>query len=247
VSFVTQNTTVNNGDHLTFIPTPASPINDTNLVFNTGSVWAGTTANVNTAGDGSFVAYVAQSTVHLIVDINGYYQDMDTLDTNTALDIIGAMIGELFQVTNTGTGQAIRASNFIAGGTAFQADASNTASTAIRVSSGKFAVSGVASGSTTTSGSFVFTHTVTAASINASCPARSNIDHPMLNGVPNARLIVTPYNEFGTGLTTTATPQGMLAAEYVGAENVCAANQFRLFFDANAVVGTRYTVMVISP
>jgi hypothetical protein len=248
VSFVTQNTTVNNGGYITFIPTVGSPVAGTNLVFNPGAEWGGTTANVSTANNGGFVAFVAQSNVHLIVDINGYYQDINELDSDTQTDITGASTGDIFAVTNTSSGGALVGANSTAGGTAIRAVGANgttstNGSTALRISGGKLAVTGVSSGSSVSSGATVFTHTVSAASIDPTCPARSNIDHVMLNGVPNARIIAIGYLETGVG---TSGPS-VVAGEYVGAGNSCAANQHRLHFSANAVVGSKYTVMVISP
>jgi hypothetical protein len=195
ISFVTQNTTVNNGGYLTFIPTPASPVAGTNLVFNTGAEWAGTTANVRTAGNGSFVAYVAQSTVQLIVDINGYYQDANNIDTNTELDWIGSTTGDLFEINNTGTGSAL------------SVNATTSGAKAITVYSGAFRVSGAGVGSS----QFVFQFNVnTAGTASAgtgtgcfSGPSDTIhvITHPLLNGDPGAIVFITPKlnNNSGDG------------------------------------------------
>lgn len=224
------NYTPNNGGYLAFMPTITTPVTGVALPYTVGLQWLGSPAIIPSLGSSNFAMYTENSKVDVIIDINGYYQDLNSVDTDTELDIIGNSSGDLFQVSNTGTGAAIAAS--ASGGTG------------IRLKGGKFGVNGVTSGSSATSGSAVFTHTVTAASIVSVCTKYSNIEHPMLNNQPNARILVLPFRNINQ---TADAPQPILFADYVGSGNSCAANQWRLGFANTAAVGDKYTIMVISP
>jgi hypothetical protein len=214
-----------------------------NQVGFTAAQWFWTAANVKTTNGGNFDAQILDITAELIIDVNGYYQDTDNLDSLTEMDInYSDTLGDALQVSAnaaTGSATAIRADSSSATGTAIEANGF-AGGTALRLGGGKFAVSGVTGGS-----SAVFTHTVTAGSIVGACVSRSNISHPMLNATPNARLIVTGYDVFPSPV---AGPS-VVSAEYVPASagNACTSDQWRLFFSGNAVVGSRYTVMIISP
>jgi hypothetical protein len=245
VSFVTQNTTVNNGGYITFIPTVGSPVAGTNLVFNPGVEWGGTTANVNAAGNGSFVAYVAQSNVHLIVDINGYYQDLNFVDTNTELDISGATTGDLLQITNTAAGSALSLGNGTTGGRA------------LTVTSGAVRVSGAGVGSN----QFVFQFNVNtagtaSAGTGTGCFSGSSdihvITHPLLNGDPGAIVFITPkYNNLGGDGIPTAT--GSYVALYLGNTASCGGGTGAVKWAIWDRSGTnipntaKFNIMVIKP
>jgi hypothetical protein len=86
---------------------------------------------------------------------------------------------------------------------------------------------------------------VTAASIVSPCTGRSNLSHPMLNGNPNAVILVQPFNP-----DTSANPLAPAVAELVpAAGNACTAqNNWRIFFPTgNAVVGNKYIIFIVSP
>jgi len=232
-SFATFNYTVNNGGYIQ-LNAPGSPLTGTNDIFNPGAQWSGSTANIPTNTAGSFQAIVAQSTIDLIVDINGYFQDTNTLDSTTQMDInySGVALGEALGVSIQG---GIDATAINASG--------GTAGTALRIGSGKLAISGA---STVNGSNTAFIHQVSAGSISAGCPLRSNISHPMLNGNPNALLFVTPLRNFGD-LGGGSDPSSFEAVEYVGAGNTCSANQWRLKFSTNAKAGDQYQILIISP
>lgn len=108
ISFTVQNLTVNNGGYIAFLPQGAA-VSGTNSVFNPGAEWTATTANISLPNDsGNFAIYVALSQVHVVVDVNGYYQDLALVDVGSQeLEITGNATGEVLQVTNSGGGAAL--------------------------------------------------------------------------------------------------------------------------------------------
>lgn len=232
LSFAYFNSTVNNGGSLSFTA-PGAAATGFNIVFSPGQQWGSTTAAVVTGGvGGDFDVVSSGSTIDLIVDVNGYYQSLDNLDVGTQqLDIVGTTTGDLFEVSNSGaSGSAVTAGSYGTGGKA------------INIRGGRFNVSGAnAIGGT----SAVYIHEVTAGSINGTCPARTNLSHPMLNGNPNAVVMVTPLSSGGTSFTP---PVALLAVELVAAAgNVCTTqNNWRLSLTGSAVVGHRYQIMIIT-
>jgi hypothetical protein len=212
ISFHVRNATVNNGGFIAFLQQGA-PIAGVNAVFNPGAIWTATTANISLPDDsGNFEIYIAQSSVDVIVDVNGYYQDLDNVDIGTQeLDIVGnvaAPDGDAFEVSNLGAGGALAASNF-GGGSAF------------RINSGSFAVSGAGIGSGTTAFILEVNTTPFGAGGNlcGGQPSFVVIDHPMLNGDPNALVLVTPRERTPTSLGTLAPngSPGPIAAVYLAA------------------------------
>ena len=253
ISFATQNTTPNAGGFLSFIRTPASPVVANNIVFNTGAEWASSSTAATTASDSSFVAYVAQSTVHLIIDVNGYYQDLDFVDTNTELDFFGTTPGDLFQVTNNGMGRAIRATAF-GGGTAIQAESN---ATALLISSGNVRAAGAGVGTNT----FAFTFNVNTAGTAsagtgtgcfAGLSAIHVITHPMLNADPGAIVYITPKfdNTASDGVHDGA---AMYRALYLSNTSSCGGGTGQAKWAINDVNGTsmannlKFNVLVIKP
>ncbi len=229
LAFAVFNSTPNNGGSLSFTA-PAAAATGFNIVHSIGLQWNSTSAAVVTGGTGGdFDVVSSGSTVDLIVDVNGYFQDMDEVDTGTQeLDISSTTAGDAFQVNNSS-----------ASGSALAASASGTA---LRIYSGKLSVSGANNvGGTGT----VYVHEVTAGSLVGVCAGtRSNLDHPMLNGNPNAVILVTPINQ-----TVGANPTANVTAELVStAGNVCTTqNNWRLFFNGGTpTVGNRYVIMIIN-
>ena len=231
LSFAVFNSTPNNGGSLSFTA-PGAPATGFNIVHSIGLQWNSTSAAVVTGGTGGdFDVVSSGSTVDLIVDVNGYYQELGDLDVGTQqLDITGTTTGDLFELSNSG-----------ASGSTLSTSATGTNGRALQIYAGRFSVGGanIVGGSGT-----VYVHEVTAASINATCPARTNLNHPMLNGNPNAVILVTPLNN-----TVGPNPNANVTAENVTvAGNACTAlNNWRLFFNSgNATVGNRYAIMIIN-
>ena len=86
------------------------PVTGINAVLSPNLEWIGTTANVPILnGTGNFSLFVAASQVHVAIDVNGYYQDLDALDVGAQqLDITGAVAsGHVLGVTNTAAGSAL--------------------------------------------------------------------------------------------------------------------------------------------
>ena len=246
LSFATQNTTVNNGGYLTFIPTPASPVAGSNMVFNPGEQWASTTANVGTAGNASFVAFVANSTVHLIIDINGYYQTLGNLDSNDQLDIFGATAGDLFELNNTS-----------ASGTALGVNAGATGGKAITVYSGAVRVAGAGVGSN----QFVFQFNVdtagtASAGTGTGCFSGTStihvITHPLLNGDPGAIMFITPKDN-NAGSDGPHASGSSFRALYLGTAGSCGGgtgtNKWAIqdVTGNNLANGAKFNIMVIKP
>lgn len=231
LAFAVFNSTPNNGGSLSFT-TPSAAATGFNIVHSPGLTWNSTSAAIVTGGTGGdFDVVSSGSTVDLIVDVNGYFQNMDEVDTGTQeLDITSTTGGDAFQVNNSG-----------AGGSALAATANGTNGRALQIYSGRFSVSGA---STVGGNGTVYIHEVTAASLVAPCTTtRSNLDHPMLNGNPNAVIIVTPMTNNATPPTTNVTAENVTLAG-----NACTAlNNWRLFFNGGTpTVGHRYAIMIIN-
>ncbi len=214
VSFHVLNLTVNNGGYIAFLQQGA-PVNGVNAVFNTGTDWTAATANISIPNDsGNFEIFIAQSTVQVVVDVNGYYQDLDFVDTGTQeLDIHGIVNGapgaKVLEITNEGNGTALAATN-LGGGPAF------------RIGNGSFNVAGAGIGSGTTA--FIM-EVDTAAAFGAGgnvCggqPSIAVMDNPMLNGDSNAMVLLTPRENAASSLGTPAplSSPGPISAFFVNA------------------------------
>lgn len=220
VSISVLNLTVNNGGYIALLQQGA-PVTGVNAVFNPGAQWTTATGNVSIPNDsGNFEIFIAQSTVQVALDVNGYYQDLDNVDVGTQeLDIVGNTVGDTFEVSNLGSGSALSASNF-GGGNAF------------RINSGAFAVGGAGINSGTTA----FIYEVGG---STSCAV---IDHPMLNGNSSALVLVTPREGTPTSLGGTAPATVAVAAAF----GTCAAGRWGI----RAITGTlpatsQYSVFII--
>ncbi|MGE5099659.1 MAG: hypothetical protein ACM3SX_06710, partial [Deltaproteobacteria bacterium] len=67
ISFHVRNATINNGGFIAFMQ-QGVPVTGVNAVFNFGTIWTATTANISLPDDsGNFQIYVAQSSVDVIV------------------------------------------------------------------------------------------------------------------------------------------------------------------------------------
>ena len=183
-----------------------TPVSAINTVLNTGAEWTGTTANIPIPnGSGNFSVFVANSQVHVIVDVNGYYQDLNSLDIGTQeMDIFGATAGDMLALVNTAAGSTLSVSNSTAanaldvtsnGGAAIVAAGGSTG-VALQVASGSIRAVNAGVGTT----GFASIHQVNTAGpfgsggtvCSAIYPDYTVFDHPQSNNDPNAILIVTP-------------------------------------------------------
>ena len=215
VSFHILNLTPNNGGTIALLAQGAPP-NGVNAVFNPGAQWTASTANVSIPDDsGNFEIQIASSNVQVVIDVNGYYQDLDFVDTGTQeLDIHGNVSCgspgcKVFEVTNEGNGAAVVGTN-LGGGPGLQ------------LGLGSFAVSGAGINSGTAA--FILEVKNTAAfgaggNVCGGQPSIVVIDHPMLNGDSSAMVLVTPRENAPSSVASPAPLMngGPYAAFYVGA------------------------------
>ncbi|MDQ6618527.1 MAG: hypothetical protein M3Z31_02325 [Pseudomonadota bacterium] len=212
LSFHTFNYTVNNGGYIA-LAAPGTPVAGINDVFNVGAQWSASTSNVPTSLDGSFDVFVAQSRADVIIDVNGYYQDLDSLDVgSTELDIFGTSTGDLFEVTQSGTGSAITGGN-------------QTGGPAFTIAGGTFRVAGA--GVNTSTAAFIHQ-----ASGCAAGSGFSAINNPLINGDPNALLIITPRS---------ASSNGPFRVEY----NACGSNLWTIHDLSGSAITGQFNVMII--
>jgi hypothetical protein len=237
VSFHVLNHTVNSGGYISFlaqgVPTSPTPPG-VNAVFNEGATWTAATANVSLPDDtGNFKIFVANATVDVIVDVNGYYQDLDNVDVGTTeLDIFGSTTGDLFELHNLSTGSALTTGNF-----------SSAGAPAFTVSSGSVHATGAGVETPT----FAFIHHVTSSTICAGFPSYSAMNHTMLNNAPNAIVFITPRHVVGTGNEPTAGPIAVYQASNTCANGIPANRWFIRTPSGNMVADSYYDVMVIKP
>ena len=193
LTLITFNQTPNTGGFISLVA-PGASITGTNDIFNFGAQWSGTSVNTPTDTTGAFDVFISQATADVIIDVNGYYADLDFVDVGAqGLDIKGNGPEDTFEVRNDGTGSAIAADNF--GGGA-----------ALKIFSGSFNVAGAGVGSSTAA--FIMQVDTSSAfgagggNICGGQPSIAVIDHPMLNNDPNAIVLVTPRE------ATTTPPSG---------------------------------------
>jgi hypothetical protein len=124
--------------------------------------------------------------VQVVVDVNGYYQDLDNVDVGTQeLDIQGNGAGDTFEVSNLGTGSAVAGSAF--GGGA-----------GLKVNSGSFAVAGAAIGSGTTA--FVLEAGTSGGIVCSGSSSIVVINNPLLDGDQDAIVLITPRENAATSV-----------------------------------------------
>jgi hypothetical protein len=235
LTLITFNQTPNTGGFISLVA-PGASITGTNDIFNFGAQWSGTSVNTPTDSTGAFDVYISQATADIIIDVNGYYADLDNVDVGVQeLDIVGNSPGDTFEVANFGTGSAIAADNF--GGGA-----------AVKIYNGSFAVSGAGVGSSTTA--FILQVNTTAfgsgGNLCGGQPSQAVIDHPLLNNDPNAIVLVTPRE------STTTPPGGSagpVSAFYLSAGGCtpAAGNRWTIRDKSGAALinGSQYNVFII--
>lgn len=242
LGFAARNNTPNSGGTLAFTSTGA-PANGLAAVFNFGSDW--TSSNVITPADnGDFDVVVAQANVDIAIDVNGYFQDLDSLDLATQeLDFFGNGPGDVFGITQSGTG------------TALEVEAPAASDSALRIGGGRIAVTGAGVDSNTAA--FIHRTDATAAFGSgtgnlcsvAGFPDYSIIDHPMLNNNPSALLFITANDEGTGGLAN----DGPFNAFYFAAQGACTSPNVAgkwAIRDAAGVAfqtGDLYNILIINP
>lgn len=241
LSFHVWNHTTTNGGYISFlqqdvstVPTPPT----VNAVFNDvpGTVWTAGTANVSIPDDsGNFKIFIANSSVDVIVDVNGYYQDLDSLDVGAQeLNISGTTSGNLFELDNLGSGSALAASNFGTG-------------PAFTIFSGYMRANGAGIGTPTVA----FIHRVTAASLCGGDDTYSVIDNLLLNADPGAIGVVTPRfnptSDPSAVQPSTATPMIEYRATNTCSNSIPAARWFLHTPGTSLVTDSYYNVIVIKP
>ncbi len=241
LAFYTLNTTPNSGGTLSFLP-PGGALTGLQDIFNGGTAWSAGTTNVATNNAGSFDVVVNLASPHLMVDVLGYYQDMDTVTHNTEIDFIftGAS-GDGFELTASG-----------AFASALTTGHSLSTGTALRINAGALKVSGAGVGSST----FVFQTKVNTAGTKAAgtgtlCFAGTNghvIDHPLTNGDPGAILLITPVSS-GTSGAPFVNPIAVIAeyAASTGCGGGTAGNKWTIFQNGTFTNNQAWNVMVIKP
>jgi hypothetical protein len=237
VSFHVLNLTVNNGGFISF-QQQGAPVNGVNAVFNPGSSWTATTANISIPNDsGNFGIFIAASRVQVIVDVNGYYQDLGEVDVGTQeLDIYGNTTGDTFQITNTGGGSALTV-GASGGGRALTINSGSVRATGAGVNSNTFATIHQVN----TAGSFGAGGTLCAPGF----PSFSVINNAQANGDPNAILLITPRYNGALG------PNVQYEAYYYSSGScVAAANGHWMVHrtdNAGFLDGYQFDVLVIKP
>jgi hypothetical protein len=152
----------------------------------------------------------------------------------------------LLDLTNTGTGGAglFQINNPASVSAALEAATNGTGAalklsaptngTALEINGGALKVTGAGIGTNTT----VFIHQETTGGTNA-----TTINHPLINGDPNAILIVT-YNETGSGTSISLPPGGY------GVRYNSATNQWEIYLlDSTQTIpaGATFNVMIVKP
>jgi hypothetical protein len=241
LSFHVWNHTTTNGGYISFlqqdvstVPTPPT----VNAVFNDvpGTVWTAGTANVSIPDDsGNFKIFIANSSVDVIVDVNGYYQDLDNLDVGAQeLNISGTTAGTLFELDNLGSGSALAASNFSTG-------------PAFTIFSGYMRANGAGIGTPTVA----FIHRVTASSLCGGDDTYSVIDNLLLNSDPGAIAVLTPRfnptSDPSAVQPSTATPMIEYRATNTCSNSISAARWFLHTPGTSLVTDSYYNVIVIKP
>jgi hypothetical protein len=240
LAFYTLNTTPNSGGTLSFLP-PGGALTGLQDIFNGGTAWSAGTTNVITSFNGSFDVLVNLAAPHLMVDVLGYYEDMDQVTHTTEIDY-----------TFTGSGDGFQLSASDVNGSALTTGHSLGTGTALKITNGALKVSGAGLNSST----FVFQTKVNTAGTKLAgtgtlCFVGSFghvIDNPLANADPGAILIITPVSSgSSTGPFVTPVP---VIAEYAAAAGCgggVAGNKWTIFQPSAFTNGQVWNVMIIKP
>jgi hypothetical protein len=195
---------------------------------------------------GDFKVQLRGTPGDVVIDINGYYASVSQSQSDF-INVDGSYSAGLFFVYNHNpAGAAIRGYN--TGGIsdvnlALGNNAIDIATGGIRIRNSGLNTSGAA-----------FVHKVSAATRMCGNDAYSVIDHPDLNDVPRAIIIITPVENYNnsTGATGTNGPSATTYTPMVQylAPGVCAPNgrwSIRRSDNTVHVDGTGFNVLVLSP
>jgi hypothetical protein len=203
--------------------------------FHSGPMnWFMSAANIKTSSDGSFNVFVGGgATIDLVVDVNGYYQDMNDLDiADQELDILANGTGQAMEISQTGTGDALQL-NSSGGGSA------------LVIGSGKISIAGSTTANSSNQAAFI--HSTTSATICGT--SFSIMKHTMLDNNPDAFILITPrfVTGSGAGHSTTNVPT---VEYYVGACNATSASTGHWYIRAGTagfIASTKFNVLIVTP
>jgi hypothetical protein len=215
--------------------------------FHSGPMnWFMTAANVKTSSNGNFDINISGgATVDVIIDVNGYFQDINELDVGgQQFDIYGNSIGDVLRVNQSGTGAALGADAGAANATALRASATGAGGTALEIGAGKFSIVGSSALNSTTRTAFV--HSTTATTICSGNTQFSIVKHASLDNNPNAVILITPQYNGSSPHSASAVPT---VEYYVGGCNSTSPGTGHWYIRAPGAVfanNTRYNVLIIT-
>ncbi len=244
ISFHAYNGNTALGSVIAMMPVGASTAGSM-VGFHSGPMnWFMTSANIKTADSGNFDIFVGGgATLDIIVDVNGYYQNMDAVDVgDQQLDFNGSGIGDILGVNQSGTGNAIYAQSTT--GSALRVNSAQ-AGNALRIVSGRFAIAGSSAVNSTTQAAFI--HTTSVSTICAT--TYSIMKHASLDNNPNALIFITPRrNSVGGDVFPSATDVPS-AQYYVGGCNSTSASTGHWYIrngESTFPVSRSFNVMIIT-
>jgi hypothetical protein len=215
--------------------------NDTTYSAGAGLQLVGTTFSIATGGVATTMLADGAVTTVKIADDNvtstklSFPIQRSIANPNPLLDLTNTGTGGagLFQINNSASVSAALEAATNGTGAALKLSAP-TNGTALEINGGALKVTGAGIGTNTT----VFIHQETTGGTNA-----TTINHPLINGDPNAILIVT-YNETGSG-TPISLPTGGYGVRYNSA-----TNQWEIYLlDSTQTIpaGATFNVMIVKP
>jgi hypothetical protein len=215
--------------------------NDTTYSAGAGLQLVGTTFSIAPGGVATTMLADGAVTTVKIADDNvtstklSFPIQRSIANPNPLLDLTNTGTGGagLFQINNPASVSAALEAATNGTGAALKLSAP-TNGTALEINGGALKVTGAGIGTNTT----VFIHQETTGGTNA-----TTINHPLINGDPNAILIVT-YNETGSGTSISLPPGGY------GVRYNSATNQWEIYLlDSTQTIpaGATFNVMIVKP
>jgi hypothetical protein len=215
--------------------------NDTTYSAGAGLQLVGTTFSIAPGGVATTMLADGAVTTVKIADDNvtstklSFPIQRSIANPNPLLDLTNTGTGGagLFQINNPASVSAALEAATNGTGAALKLSAP-TNGTALEINGGALKVTGAGIGTNTT----VFIHQETTGGTNA-----TTINHPLINGDPNAILIVT-YNETGSGTSISLPPGGY------GVRYNSATNQWEIYLldsTQNIPAGATFNVMIVKP
>ena len=230
--------------NLELVPT-GTPLGSTATLVDIPGTYTSVSAVVATSGaGGSFTAQLRLTSGDIAIDINGYYAN--TLPTGEYLTVSGNQPGGGvgFFVTAAPVGASINALNTNTGSQAYLAFGKY----AVQMHSGELKSSGAG---INTTGSPAFTLKAVAGLNMCSVTNYVAINHPTMNGNPNALAMVTPVHNPASGGFVDHTTHFALyySASAVGGGTDCAANRWYIRDTSVTAIATgrAWHILAISP